>query len=312
MTYTLADLNKTKETLTDKLIAFGASKELVENPAFAQAMGAIRSTMDYPTVPYDRILVSEEDGVIHYSWKEGETEYSVGLGLQGENQIQCVRTVHNSNRGYSEEFNKTLEEKDITETVVELDGGAITVSENSAMVTNGTKDDRTSFCITSADVEHYSKEGFVISREIKRFPGGQLDNNFQNVRTDSALYIPRQAFTYGFWSDKYVQRALIRREQIDTAFVIDEDRENGYSYRGQEPLNSEHGLQNLVRCGGGDLSQGFMIPPAGEEEINQELAKDDPKIAEALKQTYGTTRNPYDPTMDKYFEYREGNSSKTR
>lgn len=311
MTYTLADLNKTKETLTDKLITFGASKELVENPAFAQAMGAIRSTMDYPTVPYDRILVSEEDGVIRYSWKVGETEYSVGLGLQGENKIQCVHTKHSTN-GLSVEFEKKLEEKDFVETIVELDGEAITVSKSAAVVTNATHNYETSTCATSAEEAHYSKDGFMVSREIKLFSERTLDKRFRDVGIGLALDIPRRAFNTELWSNHYTQRTLMRREQIDTAYVVEENREKKYSYRGQEPLNSENGLQNLVRCAGGDCSTGFMIPPADENKINQELAKDDPKIAEALRQTYGTTRNPYDPTTDKYFEYREGNSSKTR
>ncbi len=313
MTYTLADLCKTDETLTDKLITFGASKELVENPAFAQAMSAIRSTMNTPTVSYDQIRVSEENGVIRYSWKEGETSYSVGLALQGENQIQCVCMQH-SIRGYVEEINKVLEEKDIIETVVKLENGAIQIIENSAIVTNGTKDNGTSFCITSAEVEHYSKEGFVVSREIKSFPGGELRNNFQYLNINSALYIPRQAFN-GYWSDKYTRRTLINRHQIDTAYVIEDDRERGYSYRGQEQLNSENGLQRLARCGGYiyyDYPDGVTIPPASEKEIDQELERDDPKIAEALKKAYGTTRKAYDPKMDESFKYSGRNSSKAK
>ena len=40
-------------------------------------------------------------------------------------------------------------------------------------------------------------------RQYKGYKTGELTEDFDRVRTSSMLYIPRQAFGYGFWHNNY-------------------------------------------------------------------------------------------------------------
>ncbi len=60
------------------------------------------------------------------------------------------------------------------------------------------------------------------------------------------LYIPRQAFDFNFWGDKYEARTMLVREKLDMARIIHEDRAKGVKYNATTPLNQEIWLCQAV------------------------------------------------------------------
>lgn len=151
----------------------------------------------------------------------------------------------------------------------------------------------------------YTSNGVMRDREYKSFARGELSVDFDRAEIDSMLFIPRQAFDFGVWHDKYESRTLLVRDKLDTAKIISEDRTKGIKYSAITPLNQEHGLRDMAALldGYGPYPQNVVIPPLSQEEIEVMIQREsNPKVAEGLRE-YAVGRNTYsyNSAEDKHF-----------
>ena len=147
---------------------------------------------------------------------------------------------------------------------------------------------------TWAEKKCYAADGVMRDREYKKFSRGELIEDFDKSRIDSMLYVPRQAFDFGPWHNKYETRMLLKRDKLDTARIVSEDKTKGIRYSAVTPLNQEHGLRDMVLPSGYDpYPQDVVIFPLSIEEIEAMIQREsNPKVAEGLR-AYAVDRENY-------------------
>lgn len=293
--------------LIERVIGLGVDKSFLENPAFASAISQIDSLIGQMNMfeAAETVTVKEENGNISFNWTSPVGDkYSMSISSSSPETFRCVRTEEK--KSFIDTNGQSIKRKNVVEEVATIDkSGSITLTTNSSIVDN--IDCRIGKCnnYTWSEKKCYTSNGVMRDREYKSFARGELSVDFDRAEIDSMLFIPRQAFDFGVWHDKYESRTLLVRDKLDTAKIISEDRTKGIKYSAITPLNQEHGLRDMAALldGYGPYPQNVVIPPLSQEEIEVMIQREsNPKVAEGLRE-YAVGRNTYsyNSAEDKHF-----------
>lgn len=303
MYYSVKEL---RDKLIERVIGLGVDKSFLENPAFASAISQIDNLIGQMNMfeAAEAVTVKEENGNISFDWTSPVGDkYSMSISSSSPETFRCVRTEEK--KSFIDTNGQSIKRKNVVEEVATIDkSGSITLTTNSSIVDN--IDCRIGKCNNStwSEKKCYTSNGVMRDREYKRFARGELSVDFDRAEIDSMLFIPRQAFDFGFWHDKYESRTLLVRDKLDTAKIISEDRTKGIKYSAIAPLNQEHGLRDMALLGGyGPYPQNVVIPPLSQEEIEVMIQRESNlKVAEGLRE-YAVGRNTYsyNSAEDKHF-----------
>lgn len=304
MYYSVKEL---RDKLIERVIGLGVDKSFLENPAFASAISQIDSLIGQMNMfeAAEAVTVKEENGNISFDWTSPVGDkYSMSISSSSPETFRCVRTEEK--KSFIDTNGQSIKRKNVVEEVATIDkSGSITLTTNSSIVDN--IDCRIGKCnnYTWSEKKCYTSNGVMRDREYKSFARGELSVDFDRAEIDSMLFIPRQAFDFGVWHDKYESRTLLVRDKLDTAKIISEDRTKGIRYSAITPLNQEHGLRDMAALldGYGPYPQNVVIPPLSQEEIEAMIQREsNPKIAEGLRE-YAVGRNTYsyNSAEDKHF-----------
>lgn len=304
MYYSVKEL---RDKLIERVIGLGVDKSFLENPAFASAISQIDSLIGQMNMfeAAEAVTVKEENGNISFDWTSPVGDkYSMSISSSSPETFRCVRTEEN--KSFIDTNGQNIRQKNVIEEVATIDkSGSITLTTNSSIVDN--IDCRIGKCnnYTWSEKKCYTSNGVMRDREYKSFARGELSVDFDRAEIDSMLFIPRQAFDFGVWHDKYESRTLLVRDKLDTAKIISEDRTKGIKYSAITPLNQEHGLRDMAALldGYGPYPQNVVIPPLSQEEIEVMIQREsNPKVAEGLRE-YAVGRNTYsyNSAEDKHF-----------
>ena len=303
MYYSVKEL---RDKLSERVIGLGIDKSFLENPAFASAISQIDSLIGQMNMfeAAEAVTVKEENGNISFDWTSSVGDkYSMSISSSSPETFRCVRTEEK--KPFVGTNGQSIRQKNVVEEVATIDkSGFITLTTNGSMVDN--IDCGMGKCNNStwSEKKYYTSNGVMRDREYKNFTRGELSEDFDRTRIDSMLYIPRQAFDFGFWHDKYESRTLLVRDKLDTARIVSEDKTKGIRYSAITPLNQEHGLRDMVLLGGYDpYPQDVVIPPLSQEEIEVMIQREsNPKVAEGLRAyAVGRTTYSYNSAEDKNF-----------
>lgn len=307
MNYSVKEL---REKLGEKIYALGIDPKFKENPAYASALAEIQSLIGQMNMfeAVEVVTVREEKGNISFDWTSTTgTKYSMSISSSSPDTFKCISTEER--KPFVGKNGQTIREKNVVEKVATIDqSGFITLTTNGSMVNN--VDCGVGKCNNStwAEKKYYTSNGVMRDREYKGFKSGELTEDFDRTRIDSMLFIPRQAFDFGFWHDKYETRTLLTREKLDTARIISVDKTKGIKYIATTPLNQEYGLRDMGLPSGYDpYPQDVVIPPLSQEEIEAMIQKErNPKVEEGLRAyAVGRENYYYNSAEDKNF-VREG------
>lgn len=304
MYYSVKEL---RDKLIERVIGLGVDKSFLENPAFASAISQIDNLIGQMNMfeAAEAVTVKEENGNISFDWTSPVGDkYSMSISSSSPETFRCVRTEEK--KSFIDTNGQSIKRKNVVEEVATIDkSGSITLTTNSSIVDN--IDCRIGKCnnYTWSEKKCYTSNGVMRDREYKSFARGELSVDFDRAEIDSMLFIPRQAFDFGFWHDKYESRTLLVRDKLDTAKIISEDRTKGIKYSAITPLNQEHGLRDMAALldGYGPYPQNVVIPPLSQEEIEVMIQREsNPKVAEGLRE-YAVGRNTYsyNSAEDKHF-----------
>lgn len=304
MYYSVKEL---RDKLIERVIGLGVDKSFLENPAFASAISQIDSLIGQMNMfeAAEAVTVKEENGNISFDWTSPVGDkYSMSISSSSPETFRCVRTEEKKSFIYTN--GQSIKRKNVVEEVATIDKfGSITLTTNGSIVDN--IDCKIGKCnnYTWSEKKCYTSNGVMRDREYKSFARGELSVDFDRAEIDSMLFIPRQAFDFGVWHDKYESRTLLVRDKLDTAKIISEDRTKGIKYSAITPLNQEHGLRDMAALldGYGPYPQNVVIPPLSQEEIEVMIQREsNPKVAEGLRE-YAVGRNTYsyNSAEDKHF-----------
>lgn len=300
MYYSVKEL---RDKLIERVIGLGVDKSFLENPAFASAISQIDNLIGQMNMfeAAEAVTVKEENGNISFDWTSPVGDkYSMSISSSSPETFRCVRTEEN--KSFIDTNGQNIRQKNVIEEVATIDKfGSITLTTNGSIVDN--IDCKIGKCnnYTWSEKKCYTSNGVMRDREYKSFARGELSVDFDRAEIDSMLFIPRQAFDFGVWHDKYESRTLLVRDKLDTAKIISEDRTKGIKYSAITPLNQEHGLRDMALLGGYDPY--VVIPPLSQEEIEVMIQREsNPKVAEGLRE-YAVGRNTYsyNSAEDKHF-----------
>ncbi len=303
MYYSVKEL---RDKLSERVIGLGIDKSFLENPAFASAISQIDSLIGQMNMfeAAEAVTVKEENGNISFDWTSSVGDkYSMSISSSSPETFRCVRTEEK--KPFVGTNGQSIRQKNVVEEVATIDkSGFITLTTNGSMVDN--IDCGMGKCNNStwSEKKYYTPNGIMRDREYKNFTRGELSEDFDRTRIDSMLFIPRQAFDFGLWHDKYESRTLLVRDKLDTARIVSEDKTKGIRYSAITPLNQEHGLRDMVLLGGYDpYPQDVVIPPLSQEEIEVMIQREsNPKVAEGLRAyAVGRTTYSYNSAEDKNF-----------
>ena len=293
--------------LIERVIGLGVDKSFLENPAFASAISQIDSLIGQMNMfeAAETVTVKEENGNISFNWTSPVGDkYSMSISSSSPETFRCVRTEEK--KSFIDTNGQNIRQKNVIEEVATIDkSGSITLTTNSSIVDN--IDCRIGKCnnYTWSEKKCYTSNGVMRDREYKSFAREELPVDFDRAEINSVLFIPRQAFDFGFWYDKYESRTILVIDKLDTAKIISEDRTKGIRYSAITPLNQEHGLRDMAALldGYGPYPQNVVIPPLSQEEIEAMIQREsNPKVAEGLRE-YAVGRNTYsyNSAEDKHF-----------
>ena len=312
-------VNELYDHFKEKIMGLGVNPKFAENPAFETALSAMKSLILQMGIGPERdyVTVREENGQLLFdvNTNYGST-YSMSISCDNAETIRCVLTEQKKSY-FVDKKGKPGKQKDAIEIVSSLnkDTGTMSIVSNGSIVDN--IDAQYGKCnnTTWAEKRDYTAGGVMTRREYKGYSRGELSTSFDNAKVDSMLYIPRFAFTPGFWEDKFEEHTIMMRDQLDTAQVIFEDRPRKIEYRSVLPLNQEHGLRDMALLGGYDpYPENTEIKPLSQEEIEEMIRRENnPKVEEDLRK-YATGRSTYyyNSADDKYFVKKGVESSQSK
>ena len=283
------------EKLEEKISGLGIDPKFKENPAYASAIAELKRLISQMNMfeAAEIVSVKDEKSKISFDWTSNSgAKYSINISSSSPETFKCIKTEEK--KSFVSTNGQAFREKNVVEEVTTIDkSGIITLTTNGSIVDNIDCSAGKCHNSTWAEKKRYSSKGVMIDREYKGFTRGELTENFDRTRIDSMLYIPRQAFNFGTWHDKYETRTLLTREKLDTARIVYEDKTKGIRYIAITPLNQEYGLRDMTINGYEPYPQNVIIPPLSQEQIEAMIQKEsNPKVVEGLR-AYAVGRENY-------------------
>lgn len=290
MEYTIGELRK---KLADKLIELGASPKFKENPAYKKIVVEIGKLMTDTSLmnQYDTVKVFEQDGKITCRWFGDNKQFDMTITVPSEKEIKCERTEksreNNGNRSYSYNGAFVIDSK-LEET------GEITIDERYGTAKEEGAGEYTT--TGSAIVSKYDDCGVQTTYELRGFESPKLIGTVPDLT--ASQIVPNDLIL-----DTYYKRIIVSRYMLDVVQIHSENKKTGEKYFGKQQIHSEHGLSDMNWSYKFDSD--FEVTPVTATQIEEMLAKEDPKVAEGLrKYTAGREDFSYSSKDDKERIYR--------
>lgn len=278
-------LSELRENLSSHLQGLGVSSKFLDNPAYDALFDTIQSFISQMNL-FEResfTVVGEEKGKIEFyvSSSSGEN-YLMTISSVGPDTLRAIRVTNN--KPYTGINGQWIHSSDIVEMLSTIsDSGFMTLTMNTAMVND--VDCVYGKCNNTTSSKHsiYDDKGVMVGVEYKGYPTEKLVGDIDNFSVDSALFVPRNA--YGLCHDQYSTRTFLRREYLDIARIVHEDRDKGFRYNAVTRLNTEHGLRDMTMIGGYDPYPGKVeiLPLSAEQIENLIQLEDNLKVQEGLR-----------------------------
>ena len=290
-------IKELRDKLANKILELGIDSKFQENPAFDAAIDEIDNLISQMNMfeAEEKIIVSKTQESISFRWNSPTGgKYSLNISSATPETFKCIKIEERE--PFVGTNGKTIKSKNVVEKIATIDksSGFFTLITNGSMIDNANFDVGKCNNSTWAEKKYYTSYGVMITREYKRFPTGELTEDFDKATVDSMLYTSRQAFDSGFWNNNYETRTLLTRDKLDTATIVSEDKKRGIRYIAITPLSQEYGLRDMILLNGYDsYPQDIVISPLSLEKIEEMLKKEkDPKVAEGLR-NYAVGRENY-------------------
>lgn len=276
-----------RENIVDKIVGLGISLDFLENPAFVGALseinGLIRQiNIEDPSV----VLVEESDGVLAFKYTSvAGDNYKMEISCPDKKTIKAVRVEEPHT--FVGESGSVVRQKNVVEQVARLEEqGDVTIITNRGSIDNIGCDNHHYNMNNSVERSVYTKRGVMYERENKSYATRKGEGYFHRVGVNEMLLLARQAFDYAPWADIYNRRTLLRRELLDTARLMFEDRSKENSYYGVVPLCHDNSLRDMFIAKEYNVfpMADVEIEPLTEGEVADLLAREtNEKVAEGLK-----------------------------
>ena len=302
--YSLYEL---KNNLFDKVNKIGISQKLKENPSFQDVIYSIEGKIDTMNIGINAkdIEVTEDNKNISFEYNFLGKKYSLLISNINENEIRCLKVLNQKQDRENINGYYQIDEKHINEMIAKVDdNGNLIISENFSLLDNENCSDKEVNNFTTSERKTFNKNGIMIEREFKSFGENKLQENINDVKIHSALYIPRSAFELASdFNNKYVERTLLRREMLDTARLTYKDNLNEIEYQTTIKLNEYNGLKNMSIQGYQDYPDDIVISPISKFEIDQKIIREEnPKVQEGLRElSIGREEYNYNSKEDQHF-----------
>ena len=302
--YSLYEL---RNNLFDKVNKIGISQKLKENPSFLDVIYSIEGKIDTMNVGINSkdIEVTEDNKNISFEYNFLGKKYNLLISNINENEIRCLKVLNQKQDRENINGYYQIDENHINEMIAKVDdSGNLIISENFSLLDNENCSDKEVNNFTTSERKTVNKNGIMIEREFKSFGENKLQENINDVKIDSALYIPRSAFELASdFNNNYIERTLLRREMLDTARLIYKDNLNNIEYQTTVKLNEYNGLKNMSIQGYQDYPEDIVISPISKFEIEQKIIREEnTKVQEGLREfSIGREEYNYNSKEDEHF-----------
>ena len=251
------------------------------------------------------IEVTEDNKNISFEYNFLGKKYNLLISNINENEIRCLKVLNQKQDRENINGYYQIDEKHINEMIAKVDdSGNLIISENFSLLDNENCSDKEVNNFTTSERKTFNKNGIMIEREFKSFGENKLQENINDVKIDSALYIPRSAFELASdFNNNYIERTLLRREMLDTARLIYKDNLNNIEYQTTVKLNEYNGLKNMSIQGYQDYPEDIVISPISKFEIEQKIIREEnTKVQEGLREfSIGREEYNYNSKEDEHF-----------
>ena len=293
MNYSVKEL---RENLLERILGLGIDTKFLENPVFPVIISYIDSLIRIMNMfeVEDIIIVREEEGSISFKWPSNTGDkYTFTILSSDPGSFRCIKTEER--KPVVRTNGKLFKSRNIIEVVVTIDElGSVSLTTNCSMADN--IDCKSLECnnYTWSQRECYTSKGVMNAKGYKTYSRRKMAEDFDEATIASMLYIPRKAFDFGFWYDKYESETLLVRDKLDTARIFVEDKTKGIKYRATTLLSQRRGLRDMILPDYSDIyPQDVVIYPLSQKEIDSMIKKEsNPIVAEGLRE-YATGRSAY-------------------
>ena len=290
----MSNVSELRENLVDKVLELGVGGEFLAHPAFIPALAEVSSLIGQMNImDLEKTYVKEENGKISFEYTEpGGDKYSFELKAS-EDSISCIRVEEP--HSFVGNSGDVVRQRNAIEIISKLDGEEVVITTNFGSVNNIGCDNKHYNLASSVERRVYDKHGVMHERESKYYEPRRGEGYFHRVGANELLSFARWVPHYSSWNDTYTARTLLRRDKLDVATIVYEDRDRGHSYTGKVPLHQEHGLRDMYIANGYNLwpVPEVNIHPLMESEIETMIAREsDPRVAEGLRK-YAEGRTTY-------------------
>ena len=300
----MSNVSELRKDLVDKVCNLGVGSAFVSHPAFIAALSGIDGLIGNMNISNsDSVHVREHDGMIAFDYTDSAGDkYSFEL-TAGEDFVKCVRVEEP--HSFVGNSGSVVRQKNAVEKVAKIDDyGSVTITTNFGAMDNVDCDNVHYNMSSSVETCGYDRNGVMHERESKHYGTRKGEGYFHRVGANELLCYSRWAPQYDRWNSTVTSRTLLRREKLDTARIVYEDKATNHKHYGVVPLDQQHGLRDMFIANGYNT---FPVPdvtihPLMQAEVDAMIAREsDIRVAEGLKE-YAVGRTTY--------SYSSGNGNK--
>lgn len=301
----MSNVRELRKNLVDKVCELGVGSAFVSHPAFIPTLSGIDGLISNMNVSDpESVHVREHDGMIAFDYTDSAGDkYSFEL-TAGEDFVKCVRVEEP--HSYVGNSGSVVRVKHAIEKVAKVDDyGSVTITTNFGSIDNVNCDNLHYNMSSSVETCVYDRNGVMHERESRHY-GSRLGNGyFHRVGANELLSYARWAPQYDRWNNTVTSRTLLRREKLDTARVVYEDKTTRHIHYGVVPLDQQHGLRDMFIANGYNTYPvpDVTIHPLMQSEVDAMIAREaDERVANGLRE-YAVGRTTY--------SYSSNNGNKT-
>ncbi|MBR5370030.1 MAG: hypothetical protein IK137_01865 [Bacilli bacterium] len=268
------------DNLDQIVMDMGLDPKFKENPAYNKVLSEIKSLILQMNM-YDGLnntyYRKEEDGTITFSWNNQVTNSKYEFRMAtSKNELWCrrVKETYDYSNGQKREEKSAIS----VGSVMDSYGRIETTSYYGGADNNDCQSYQCNIW-NGANKKVYDKYGVQETYESQSFARHKINGNVRELNYGVLVDGARMSFHNGQY---YRQRLMIRREKLDVANVVFENKDTGEEFRGKKLIDQRHGLQELT-CDTYHLGEHVVIHPLMTAEIEEMLSKEDPKVAEGLR-----------------------------
>lgn len=290
----MSNVRELRHDLVDKVLGLGVGVEFLEHPAFIPVLGEVDSLLSGMNVSDpEKVHVSEYGEKIIFEYKsEAGDRYSFELS-GSETSIRCVRVEEA--HSFVGNDGSTIRRKEAVEKIARIDDGEVLLTTNYGSLNNVGCDNVHYNLVSSVENSIYDKNGVMREREHKHYGPRKGEGYIHRVGAKELLSFARWVPNYNLWDEGYSSKTLLRRDKLDTAVIVYQDKDTKHEYYGVVPLHQEHGLRDMYVANGYNTYPvpDVVIKPLSDDEIDAMISKEsDARVAKGLRE-YAVGRTHY-------------------